>query len=83
MPKLSEIVQEKLAKAGIKPASCRGCNEAIIFLRTADGKLMPLGLDLSPHWKTCTNPQQFRKKDNQKKPAPVDQEPELDDEMPV
>lgn len=86
MAKLSDIVKEKLEKVNIKPAKCRACGEEIIFISTSRGKLMPLGLDLTPHWTTCTNPQQFRKKDEEKKQdkASSSSEPEPDmDDLPI
>jgi hypothetical protein len=82
MAKLSEIVKEKLEAIGIKPASCKGCGESIIFLRTANGKLMPLGMDLSPHWKTCTNPERFRKKDQPAQTQTDEPEPDMED-LPI
>jgi len=43
---------------------------------------MPLGMDLSPHWKTCTNPERFRKKDQPAQTQTDEPEPDMED-LPI
>lgn len=44
-----------------QPTSCRGCSAKIYFVRTKNGKWMPVNPDGTPHWGTCDKAKQFRK----------------------
>ena len=50
-------------------ADCRGCGDPIMWFRTPSGKKIPMnpmsaGSDsATAHWSTCTEQDQFRKRD--------------------
>ena len=49
--------------------TCRGprCGAPIIWEETQNGKRMPLNLDGTPHWSTCTDREYFKDKKKGKK----------------
>jgi hypothetical protein len=47
---------------GTRPSTCRGCQATIYWLVTEKGKRMPVDPDGTPHWATCPNAQEFRRR---------------------
>ena len=63
--------REDLESAGYVfggPAKCRGCGAAIFWFETPKEKRMPFSWlpaspsDLEPHWATCPQAKEFKKK---------------------
>lgn len=56
----------KLIKYDIPPGAsiskCSGCDADIVWIKTAAGKSMPVDGDGTPHWATCPNAKDFKKK---------------------
>ena len=42
-------------------ATCKSCRSAIYWVKTENGKNMPINTDGTPHWATCPNAREFRK----------------------
>jgi len=60
---------DELRKAGYvfeNDSNCKACGAPIEWYRTPKGKMMPMdvepGGDCVPHWGTCPNATDFRKK---------------------
>ena len=47
-------------------SSCRGCNGMIYFVPQPSGSRMPVDPDGTPHWATCKNAGEFRRKKEKK-----------------
>ena len=46
---------------GGEPGKCRGCGAAIVWVKTAKGKNMPVDADGQSHFATCPKAQDFRR----------------------
>jgi len=40
---------------------CKACGKTIHFVKTKNGKMMPVEWDGTPHWGNCTDPGGFKK----------------------
>ena len=47
---------------GVRPSPCKGCSADIYWIRTKNGKWMPVDADGTPHWATCPDRKKFGKK---------------------
>lgn len=45
----------------LEGAKCKACGASIRFKLTKNGIPTPVDWDDTPHWATCTKPEQFRK----------------------
>jgi len=62
MQTLEQQVKEKLNKMSIEIRPCRNCQREIIFMKTHNGKIMPVTLGLESHFIDCPGAKQFRRK---------------------
>lgn len=46
---------------GTRPAPCKGCKAWIYWVKTKNGKNMPVDEDGTPHWATCTKAKDFKR----------------------
>lgn len=44
-----------------KPTTCKGCHQAMFWVQTKAGKMMPVDPDGTPHWSTCPKAKSFKR----------------------
>ena len=45
-----------------QPRKCTSCNEKVFWVKTKQGKFIPVDYDGTPHWLTCAKKGSHRKK---------------------
>jgi len=46
---------------GTVPSRCKACKKMIFYVRTKQGKWMPLNPDGEPHWASCPKAKEFKR----------------------
>lgn len=53
---------QKLLKVIGSKSKCKGCYADIYWVKTPGGKNMPVDIDGTPHWASCPQAEDFKKR---------------------